>query len=206
MRLWTVQPVAVWETLRSAGRIEVDRYRVHPDGWVYEQYRWIARQLRGRIPGSRGRLPWWAYCNRPDLRWVRHTHAIGSRHVRIELEAPEGSYLSFPTWAWHCVFCRDHLSLSREESRDWLHRLKAAGLYSPDRLEEEVRTSWLRLFRPNLPDRSWNRKNPFRGREAVLPVLKHEWVRKVAEFVGTNRLIAAAMENRARKRSTKPLP
>src|SRR5436190_21891526 len=143
MRLWTVQPVIVWERLQSSGRIEVAH------DWVHPQYAWIARQLKSRIPGSRGRLPWWAYCKKPDLRWVRHTRPAGSLEVRIEFDAPPQSYQSFPCWAWNRVFCQAYLSLSAVEDRDWQNRVKAAGIGEddpfPPRFQSELQSSWKRL-------------------------------------------------------------
>src|SRR5262245_44478711 len=84
MRLWTVQPLAVWERLEANCRGIADPFRANPDGWAHPRYSWLAWQLRARITGSRGHLPWWAYCAPPDLRWVRHSRPAGSREVRIE--------------------------------------------------------------------------------------------------------------------------
>ena len=116
--------------------------------------------------------------------------------MRIEFEAPKGSYVSFPIWAWHQVFCRSYLPFSEQDARNWSARLKAAGVSDADLplpapFDAELRASWLRVFGNELPDRSWRKSDPFRGREAVLPDLKLGWVKGVTKFVGTNRSMVA---------------
>lgn len=203
MRLWTVQPLAVWERLRADGRAIVDPARLGPDGWVHPRYSWLAGQLRSRIATSRGRLPWWAYCERPDLRWVRHSRPHGSREVRIEFEPPNQAFVAFPCWAWHEVFAGRYLALSGTEYRDWKSRLRRAGVPEeddplPEPFQRELEDSWLRLFRAGLPGRSWRRGDSARGREAVALVLERAWVRDVTEFVGTGAWIAGRSARRGR--------
>jgi hypothetical protein len=190
MRLWTVQPVAVWEQLRADGHAVVDPARVNPEGWVHPRYAWLARELRARIAGRRGRLPWWAYCARPDLRWVRHSRPAGSHEVRIEFEAPDGTFADFPCWAWNEVFYGSFLALSGTEYRAWRARLRLAGVSEdeeplPEPFQAELEASWRRLFRPDLPARSWRRADRRRAREAVALALRRQWVRDAPEFVGT---------------------
>jgi hypothetical protein len=121
--------------------------------------------------------------------------------VRIEFDAPAAAFVSFPCWAWNTVYAGDLLALSGSEDRAWRRRLRAAGLSAEDEtlplpFRAELESSWRRLFRPDLPDRSWRRSDPFRGREAVLPVLKLDWVRRVTPFVGTHRAYARAIAGR----------
>jgi hypothetical protein len=190
MRLWTVQPVAVWDQVRTLGRAFVDPVRADPDGWVHPQYEWLVRQLKART-AFRAPLPWWAYCERPDLRAIRHLRPHGSREVLIEFEAP--SAVAFPSWAWNVVFMSDYLPLNRTHDRDWRARLKRAGVGPDDDLPEsfraEVEASWERLFDPGLSARVPYR-DPFNlgaNREAVVEVIEAERVTGVQEFVGTNR-------------------
>jgi hypothetical protein len=193
MRLWTVQPVSVWEYLQSAGKIRVDLAKLNDEGWIHPQYSWLMWQLRQRIQDSRGGLPWFAYCARPDLRWVRHSRPLGSREVLIEVEPPEGMYVAFPSWAWHEVFCGQYLGLSGAEVRGWLSGLRrTTGLaFSdhegslPEPWQAELEASWRRLFLPDLPARSWRQSDLDGKREAVFEVLEFRWVRSVREFTGT---------------------
>ena len=195
MRLWTVQPVAVWDRIRAHGRVFVDPLRVDPAGWVHPQYEWLVRQLKART-GFGGPLPWWAYCERPDLRAIRHLRPLGSREVLIEFQAPAA--VAFPSWAWNVVFMSDYLPLNRTHARDWRERLKRAGVGPDDDLPEafqaEVEASWGRLF-----DAALSARAPYRdgftfgaSREAVVEVIEAERVKDVREFVGTNRTTVRA--------------
>ena len=205
MRLWTVQPIAVWERLRAEGQVFVNPAHLGPDGWVHPRYSWLAGQLRFRIADARGGLPWWAYCERPDLRWVRHSRPRGSREVRIEFEPPAGAFVAFPCWAWHEVFAGRYLALSGPEYRHWKSRLRRAGVSEeddplPEPFQTELEVSWLRLFRSDLPARSWRRGDWPRGREAVVEVLEQAWVRGVTEFVGTGAWMAGRFRVAAAQR------
>lgn len=184
MRLWTVQPSEIWTRLQSEGLVYVDPFRINPEGWIHPPYEWLACQLRERIADSSGRLPWFAYCERPDLRWVRHSRPLGSQEVLIEFEPPDDALIAFPCWAWNDVFCEQYLAFTRTESLNWARRLKIdTGINFSDRdgelpepWQSELQASWLRLFSPDLPAQSWRRKREavvdFKNkREAVVDVL-----------------------------------
>ncbi|MGL4463245.1 MAG: hypothetical protein ACRC1K_13945, partial [Planctomycetia bacterium] len=136
MRLWTVQPVAVWEQIRNAAAAWVEPTLVNSDGWSPPAYSWLVWRMRGRIGDSCGRPPWFAYCERPDLRLIRHTRPKGVRQVLIEFEPPAGASLDFPSWAWNDVYCGQYLSFTGAEDRAWRTRLRATVGISFDRLDE----------------------------------------------------------------------
>ena len=196
MRIWTVRPSAVWQQIRTLGRVFVDPARVAPDGWVHPQSAWLARQLRMRLTGSQGRLSWWAYCTRPDLRGIRHLCPNGSREVLIEFEPPPGAAVVFPSWAWNVVFMGTYLPLDRTDFRAWRARLKQAGVDPDDDEPKPFRTelvvSWERLFAAEL--RTGAIGTGSRSGQAA------KWwrcwtqlgCRGVREFVGTNRAFARA--------------
>jgi hypothetical protein len=192
MRLWTVQPAAVWQQLEADGQVWVDPGRVNGEAWIHPRYSWLVWQLRDRITDSRGYLPWWAYCTRPDLRWVQHSRRLGSQEVLLEFDAPDGSFVAFPCWAWQEVYGGNFLALSGAEHRAWEERLKQAGVTEddwplPEPFQTELEASWRRLFSPDLPARSWRRGETDRDREAVVEVIRIEQVRKVTAFVGTGK-------------------
>ena len=60
MRLWTFQGRAVLEALREHGRLEVD-LRHKGLEQAPRAYRWLALEMRARIPGHQGGLPWWLH-------------------------------------------------------------------------------------------------------------------------------------------------
>jgi hypothetical protein len=123
---------------------------------------------------------------------VRHSRPAGSKEERIELDVPEGSFVSFPSWAWNTVFCQKYLAVSAADHDAWKRRLKATGLTEdsyplPRTMQREVEASWTRLFQLELPTTPWRRSETIRGREAVLSELRHEWVTDVTAFVGTGK-------------------
>ncbi len=189
--LWTIQPLEVWESLQARGTLHVDPVRVSGrEGVILPAYQWLATQLRGRLNGSGWQLPWWAYCKRPDLRSMRH----GQRgpQTLIELSPPAGSFVSFPCWAWAQVFFGEYLAVSKSQQRAWERRVRGEcgrrwrdirdRLPAP--LQQELETSWERLFSPRLPSASWKPGGIGADREAVLAQLRREWVRSVTHFQG----------------------
>jgi hypothetical protein len=57
--LWTIQPAEVLERIAASGIVRVERRWRRGD--VPEAYWWLRKQLRRRLPGYRGGLPWWFY-------------------------------------------------------------------------------------------------------------------------------------------------
>ena len=193
MKLWTVHPVEVWNCLRDAGEVWVDASK-KPTGYLHPPYRWLADQMSSRLMGSSGQLLWFAYCSRPDLRWVRHSRLAGQLNVLIEFTPPPGNAFIFPKWAWNKIFCQQYLALSRDQHREWNRKEKASMGRNfknqreslPKILHAELEKSWERLFVPDLPARcSWERSLVGEGFEAVVVVLRLGWVNQVTEFVGT---------------------
>ncbi|MCA9310855.1 MAG: DUF3841 domain-containing protein [Phycisphaerales bacterium] len=190
---WTVQPREVWTTLEADGVIHVREDRI-PAGGVHPQYRWLSDQLTRRLPGWEGRLSWWMYARRPDLRAIRHLRS--GDQVLIEVAAPALRVVSFPCWAWHDVFCATHLARSRDEALAWYRRVRSAVSARPAELmfddypkvlREELERSWERLFDPELPACSWQRRRSSTSREAVVDELRVDWIRSVRHFRGVER-------------------
>jgi hypothetical protein len=190
--------------VRDAGEAWVDPRRVNPEGWVHPQYRWLADQMRRRIEGGRGGLPWFAYCTRPDLRWVRHSRPAGETNVLIEFVPPARQFVAFPCWAWHEVFGGQYLAFNGAERREWDRRERQALGRSywehegrlPTPLQAELEASWLRLFSPTLPARAWRRGDRRDDREAVVEVIRVGWVRRVQEFIGTGAWLCCRLRRR----------
>jgi len=189
MRLWTIQPRAVWQQIEADGFADVDP--LTDPGWYADstppEYLWLVRQLKSRIAGYCGRLPWWCYCEKPDLRLYRHTRPAGSREVRLELEIDDASAAAFPGWAWNEVYCQHYVALTKREEQNWKRRLRR---HVPDEdtwpLPQpwlgELERSWLRIFDPRLPAR----RRRWTGRIAVIERLNRDDIRRVTHFVGTN--------------------
>ena len=192
MRVWTVQPLIVWQRLQDAGAVAVDS-ACYPDEYVPWQYRWLADRLKERLPRYEGGLPWWAYGYKPHLRWVRHSRPQGEPQVRIEVEIDADRAIVFPTWAWHGMYTGRFLAYTPEEQEAWETAMRLAvpdldewPLPQPRRAELEE--SWLRLFDPDLPASGWSgwAAKPTCETEAVFGLLRVEDVRAGRHFIGSS--------------------
>lgn len=193
MKIWTIQPVAVWNDLKKAREVFVDEHCPRYRGYIPAAYQWLQKQLRLRIRGYKGSLPWWVYCRKPDLRLHRHLRPQGSVEVRLELDVSDELALRFPCWAWDTVFRQDYLALGREEYEQWTVRWRAAvpdeDLWPPpEPWRSQLEASWGRLFSPDLPQLAWDDQSLWSERvclEAVFEVLRLADVRNVTAFLGT---------------------
>ena len=114
--------------------------------------------------------------------------------VLIEVAPPAERAASFPCWAWMHVFCGRHLARSREEALAWHRRVRrVTGRHPRDftldewsgQLLNDLKHSWERLFDPDLPAQSWERRAHYTEREAVMDEMRIEWVQSVRRFKGT---------------------
>lgn len=168
-------------------RVDPDRMPCGPAS----AYFWLTRWLRERKPGWSGRLPWWCYPVKPDLRL--HRWARRGPQVRLELLVEAERVESFPLWAWSEVFCGGPLFDTRREEREWwrLQRRRYPGLDPgdsrtwPPAVNEQVEATWERLFAPDLP--ATTRAGLYarcRLRDAVIEEIRREDVRRVSPFQG----------------------
>lgn len=190
--LWTIQPASVLEPLRESGVLRVDRMKLVG---VPHAYRWLARQLRRRVPGYRGGLPWWFSTKRPDLRRHRFRWPRGEALVRLEVELDSARVASFPSWAWDLVYTGDFLARSLSEYRSWEAGLRRAGIDEdtgplPLPWRSHLERSWERLFTA-LPDRPWRGYRRLRGwallgTEAVAEEIRASDVRSATRLQGAS--------------------
>ncbi len=61
VRLWTIQPLALWERLRENGTLWVDPSHEEFSKVLRAEYDWMCRQMERRLPEYEGHYPWWAY-------------------------------------------------------------------------------------------------------------------------------------------------
>jgi hypothetical protein len=193
MRVWTIQPLGVWRSLCRQGSLQVSPDALKYGGYIPPAYEWLQSQLAKRLSCYTGHLPWWVYCQKPDLRRHRHALRSGVVGVRLELEVSEASLLTFPSWAWHQVFCEDYLALTREEYDQWMAGLRRACPDEdvwppPEPWRSQVEASWERLFSAELPSLSWNWDYEWARKpstEGVLETIRLDDVRRVRHFSGT---------------------
>lgn len=155
MRLWTIQPLWVWERLCEQGMLWSD-----PTGEAFfrdfqDSYDWMRGQMRRRLPAYQGRHPWWAYDHKPDLR--RYKPGAGPM-ARLELAVPPERVLLSAYGAWHYVLNLFYLPQSvddeeyQREDDAWEEELKQHGLNPyedhplPEPWQSRMVASWERIF------------------------------------------------------------
>jgi hypothetical protein len=163
MRLWTIQPIEVWQRLQQQKTLLVDP--THPDFLEKDEhrfaaYQWMREQMTRRLPTYEGNYPWWAYDYKLDLRAQRfYTYPPNERWVRLELEIPLDKVLLSAYGAWHYVLNRWYLPYATEEESyqregdAWDAEAKAHGVDTyqnslpfPEPWESRMRASWERIF------------------------------------------------------------
>lgn len=157
VRLWTIQPLLVWEKLREARTLWVDPADEGFSQELREEYDWMRRQMHRRMPGYKGHYPWWAYDYNLDLRSFRY-QVYGGRQVRLELAVPSERVLFSAYGAWHCVLNRFYLPHAvdeegyEREQNAWDTELKGRGLDAyrgealPEPWQSRMVASWDRIF------------------------------------------------------------
>jgi Domain of unknown function (DUF3841) len=186
MRIWTIQPGDVLAALKARGVLHVDRHAAKYRGFTPVAYRWMKRQMGRRLGTLETHLPWWGYCQKPDLRNFRHIYP-NSGEVRLELNIPDSELLAFPCWAWNRVFCLDFLATNQYEHKQWRATLTLAKFdYEawppPQPFKSMIVSSWNRLFDENLPLEDWDRSSIWKGRswrECVFSTLSLDRVIRV---------------------------
>lgn len=130
MRLWTIQPLAVWQTLERDGVFHSDPAQSEFRDDYAEGYDWIVRRLRQHVgPEPEGcKLPIWAWYQwhgtarpKPDLRKLRHD-CIGE-WVRIEVEINDENVLLSDFIPWHYCMSYWYLPSSGRDDRRFAKRL-----------------------------------------------------------------------------------
>ncbi|MGC4044603.1 MAG: DUF3841 domain-containing protein [Armatimonas sp.] len=175
MRLWTIQPVAIWELIQREGL-----YRCNPelvsDGkdWP-EGYDWLAGQMRARVgpPPPGVRWPVWAWEKKPDLRSYLGRNNK-EPYVRLTLEVPDSDVLLSEFEDWHFVLWNSYLALTEAEA-DANENATLA----------ERETSWERIFDLDYVRDAWQGGGGREARhvQATLWEIRREYVRRAEIFM-----------------------
>jgi len=190
MILWTVQDMRAWARLQREGVLRGDGR--HVPAYYRDAYRWMADQMRLRLPPNFARFPLWAWCRwqglkqcRPDLRASGHL-AKGLPGVRIELELPEDSVLLSDFDSWHCVLNRHFLSINDQEDDAFARELERAGVEwrwpYPEPFHARVVSSWQRIFDLEAGDAEWRGTLSERTIQATFWELAISQIRRVDMF------------------------
>ena len=156
MRLWTIQPIEVWEELNKKGYFICNPIKadyISDKEWNFkEAYDWLVGQMEYRI-GRRPNgvsYPIWAWHTRdwqhkkPDLRNIGLGNK-GEKSVCIEVEVPDNQVVLTDFDVWHFVLNKWYFDDSYSEE-EW-EKLHAKY----DRLDRDVKEkvkiqSWQKVF------------------------------------------------------------
>lgn len=128
IRLWTIQPLTVWEQLKKNGIFHCDaNLAMCMKECEFESaYQWMAKQMRRRIgePPAGVVYPIWAWHTlewqhkKPDLR-RREFRGYRGKHVCIEIEISADKVLLSDEMDWHFVLNDSHMpSAQNQEELD----------------------------------------------------------------------------------------
>ena len=191
MRLWTIQPIEVWEEMNRLGY-----YVCNPKKAIYisdkevsfkESYDWLIPEMEKRI-GKRPNgvsYPVWAWHTRdwqykkPDLRQAGYD-TPGTKCVCIELEVPDNEVVLSDYDVWHFILNDWYFDNSMNEE-EWDSKHKYYDRLSPEKKLEKKLKSWQGVFNITPYESDWF----CRGRyiQATFWVLKSSYIKKVQYFV-----------------------
>lgn len=106
MRLYTIQPVEVYEVYKKNGMMTPDPLNAPlalriPDEFIL-CYDFMAEEMRKRVPGYPGGYPLWFWTKRPDLRKSGHLPKC-TIAVLLEVEVNEDMVLYSNFHQWNMV-------------------------------------------------------------------------------------------------------
>lgn len=188
MRLWTMQPVEVYDILMRDGIFTCDPEKV-PEPSFCDRYAWLNKKLdeKDKKP-SEVDYPIWAWYRfdskekKPDLRHSCYGMR-GDKMVCLELEVPDEKVLlsdfdlwHFPLNNWWLDDCF-HPGYGDDESdkaHEWFNGL------TKEEQQVEKEKSWEQIFNIEPFENDWIARGKYV--QAVFWELKKEYVKKVQYF------------------------
>ena len=186
MRLWTIQPVCVVDTLNSEGvfRCNTNLSENYKD--FHDAYLWLANEMdkRNILHPKDLKLPLWAWHTRnwehkkPDFR-TSGLGCRGERYACIEFEIPDNDVLLSDYENWHYVLNKCWLDNSKNEDdwdrlHEWFDRLPY------NRQEKLMVESWQKIFDVTPYHDDWISRGAYI--QATFWELRKDMVRNVKYF------------------------
>ncbi len=162
MRLWTVQPYCVYETLQSDGIFrcipELSSNLIYKD--FINAYDWLSKEMKERIgnPPEGVKYPIWAWFRvegenkKPDMR--KTEYKVSEKSVILEMEIPDTDVLLTDHTMWHSVlndflnFKVNYVEGISDEEWDLLSEKELEYYYSLSVEEQRLykENSWKRVI------------------------------------------------------------
>ena len=124
MRLWTIQPIKVWNEIQNYGVYRCNPVLTTLD--MDDEYKWMIRKMVDRTgpPPEGVQYPVWAWYkqngkyHKPDLRSARWGYGPGDEdYACIEIEMPAEKVLLSDFDVWHIILNYGLISETEEEDR-----------------------------------------------------------------------------------------
>ena len=205
LRLWTIQPLSIYEDLLKHGEVSTFGSEIANDDPKHLLgYQWIINQMNKRIglSPSPGQYPIWAwyqwidhYQAKPDMR-IYHLPK-GEKHVRLTLEIPLSELLLSDFIEWNNVFSYqtavmgdlDYIKSIPEDELQYLNEADDLFPDLPKPHQDFIVRSWENIFIPAtdklfqhilIDQQPWHDKRI----QATFWTLKLSHVKKVEYFTG----------------------
>ena len=152
MRLWTIQPVEIYEQIKRDGRYTFDYEKSDNARDFAKQYKWLehemfARGIEKSHPDDSLVWAWYIYGGRrhkPDLRHSAYD-ARGTKSVCMEIEIPDSQVLLSDFGSWHYVLNNWYLGNSENES-EWEKEQEWLDSLLPGERQKQIESSWQKVF------------------------------------------------------------
>jgi small-conductance mechanosensitive channel len=192
MKLWTIQPIEVWELLQQQGFYRGAKEYVYED--FLSSYDWLIGEMEKRLgqrPEQESYPVWaWKHWNglyvRPDLRFSGHLEK-GTRGVRLEIDIPDEQVVLSEFGKWHYVLNywylaetdQDWEAFNKEINKRGLNYFRQKPLPDPY-YHQKIVDSWQRIF--DIEPKNEDERRDL-SIQATFWELKLEQVRKVDFFI-----------------------
>ena len=188
MKLWTIQPVEVYEILMRDGLFTCDPKKAS-EPTFFDAYNWLVKKLEEKYPKPKNvQYPIWAWFRfnskekKPDLRHSCYGPR-GEKMVCLELEVPDEKVLLSDFDLWHFplnnwwlddCFHDGYYEEDYDKNHKWFKSL------SEDEQRKEKEKSWEQIFNIEPYENDWISRGKYV--QAVFWVLKKEYVKKAKRF------------------------
>lgn len=187
MKLWTIQPIQIWDLLQQQGYYHGDKKYIKEEFFL-RSYDWIKQQLAKKTGVMKDYYPVWVWAKKPDLRTGGHLPK-GTKGVRLELEIDENKVLFSDFKLWHFVLNYWYIPNTMEEGDKFDLELEKIGLMPnrkisfPEFLHNKIENSWQKIFDLNWHAEGIADKKADKIIQGVVWEIRLEEIVSVKEFI-----------------------
>lgn len=138
VKLYTIHPIAVWETLEREGVLRGVSSQADTDFTI--AYQWMMLQMKKRTRGYCGGHLLWAWRDKPSFEEYSTYVPAGHQGVCIEFVAPRERILLSDYMLWHSVLNGSYIGLTEAEED------RCGRSHSQKSARHAMRQSWEKIF------------------------------------------------------------